>query len=113
MKQEIKAQMFTCVLSDATRATSPTESPSKSGRLTTGCVLCRPDGRGCCHLTSPVQKHHTGISAYAHVSHVYVTLKSTRFINKITGTITTKLGGILIVLQCGETSLNVWTRRVV
>lgn len=47
------AAVLTCVLSDATRTTSPTLSPSTSGTLRTGRELCRPEGWGCCHLTSP------------------------------------------------------------
>lgn len=44
---------FTFVLSDITRATSPTWSPFRSGTLRTGTVLCRPTGCGCCHMTLP------------------------------------------------------------
>lgn len=52
--QDVNLQAtFTCVLSDITRATSPTLSPSRSGTLRTGTLLCRPRGCGCCHMTSP------------------------------------------------------------
>lgn len=66
LEQEKKSsKTFTWVLSEATRATSPTESPFRSGTLRTGSVLCRPDGRGCCHLTSPAQKYCTETSLNA------------------------------------------------